>query len=397
MNGDGKTMNETLASAGPQDPPRGRISAGRKLAFTALVLLLLLGFAEGGLRLAYFVYRGSWTFIGSLGMKQRLYTPHPYTAYQLVPNIEAATYQVLLHTNRWGNRGPDQPYEKPPGTVRIVTLGGSTTFNVFASDDAHTWPAQLERLLNEHYGTDRIEVVNYAVAGYNSAESLTTFALRAIDRDPDIVVVHHGWNDITPATEPGFRSDYTHRRKAGVNKVAPWWARLAVYRVSLVLRGRRARSIKPAGTAEGLSPRAVAVYERNLESIILLAKPRGIEPVLVTLATRLSPDNDPEGPARAAHTKHRTHKDRLTPAGLFRAVKANNDCMRRLAEQYGCLLVDLGIAYPRDEANFLAGDFGHKTDAGLELFARLVAEAMIREGLVARALAAPQGSTDRDG
>ena len=377
-------------SDAPEASARPTMSVRRKLALLVVFLLVVAGLAEGGLRAAYFVYRGSWNFIGEMDQRQKLYSPHPYTCYQVVPHITIETYRAKVHTNRWGNRGPDQPYEKALGKVRIVTLGGSTTFNIYASDDAHTWPAQVERLLNEHYNTDRVAVINYSAPGFNSAESLTTFALRAIDRDPNIVIVHHGWNDLTAAIDPGFQADYTHRRKVAAVTTKPWWYKLAVYRFYVVMRGRYYTARRPAGTTENVSARAMGVYERNLESIVLLAEPRGIEPVLVTMASRLAPDDDPDAEAKAAEVEERIHKGRLTPAGLVRGIRAGNDCMRRVAERRSCLLVDLANDFPRDEDNFVEGDFGHKSDQGLEIFARLVVDAMIEDGTVERALAAEE-------
>jgi len=363
------------------------MSLRRKLLFTALLLLLLFGLAEGSLRVAYFIYRGSWNFAGIKDLNEKLYLPHPYTCFALKPEVTIETYASIIHINRWGNRGPDQPYEKPPDTVRIVCLGGSTTFCIYASDDAHTWAARLEAKLSEHYAPRRIEVLNYSAPGYNSAESLTTFALRAIDRDPDVVIVHHGWNDLTAATDPGLVSDYTHRRKAGAGSSKGWWLDLATYRLALLARERWRKTYEPKGSMEGLSQQAVGIYERNLESIILLAKPRHIEPVLVTMASKLPGDDDPQALAKVSQVEPLILRRRLTPAGLHRAVRALNDCMRRLAERHGVLLVDLGNTFPREERLF--GDFGHKTDEGLELFAQLVAEAIIENGVIDRIQARP--------
>ena len=106
--------------AGAGKTARPRLSVPRKLLFGAVLLLILFGLAEVGLRVAYFLYRGSWNFAGTTDISLRLYYAHPYTCFALKPNVTIETYLSKIHTNRWGNRGPDQPYEKPPGTVRIV-------------------------------------------------------------------------------------------------------------------------------------------------------------------------------------------------------------------------------------------------------------------------------------
>lgn len=367
-------------------------SKGRKLLYFLIMLLILLCAAEVGLRVAYRIARGSWHFAASFDAQQRLYTPHPYNAYSLAPNVSLDTHIGTLQTSPWGTRGPDQTYEKPPGVIRIVTLGGSTTFCVYASEDSKTWPAQLEAVLNERLAPQRFDVVNYGAAGYNSADSLATFALRAIDRDPDIVIVLHAWNDISLGIKPGLVSDYTHHRDVASHHQRGWWFQLAVARTLWLVRGKLARArLTPNGTAEDIDPRAVNLYERNIESIVLLAQPRGIQAVLVTFATRLPPDNDPDWKSRIDQVAFIPLRHHFTPAGVFRAVTAYNQALRRIAERRGATLVDLANTYPRDVRYF--ADFAHKTDEGLRLFAEMVAEQLIEQGVIARALDGPNNST----
>jgi hypothetical protein len=79
--------------------------------------------------------------------------------------------------------------QKPiPGTVRIACMGGSTTYAGY--------PGHLQTLMDEHFGHDRIEVVNL---GVNASSSPATAVL--MERflplwKPHIVVVYHGFNDV---------------------------------------------------------------------------------------------------------------------------------------------------------------------------------------------------------
>ncbi len=383
------TPASTSAVPPPTNRPpntRPRLSTGRKLTFALIAVLLLAGLAEGGLRVAYRISRGTWNFAGTLDASERLYVPHPYNAYSLSPNETIVTHVGTVHTNQWGNRGPDQTYDKPPGVIRILTLGGSTTFCPYASDDLKTWPAQLERLLNERLGRRAVEVVNYAAAGYNSADIVSTFSLRAIDRNPDIVIFHEAWNDIGAAIVGEVQSDYTNRRKAGSHAKQGWWFNLAIVRTYVVLKGRLAKAQRPEGKADGITPRAVEIYERNVESLVLLAKPRGITPVLLTYATRLPPDDDPDWAAHMPPREKLALQYEFTPAGVRAAFKAYNDAVRRVAARQGVPLIDMANLYPREAANWV--DFAHKSDAGLEAFARIVAGELVRQGLVAETNAA---------
>jgi lysophospholipase L1-like esterase len=127
-----------------------------------------------------------------------LYEPHPYYVYT------ARTGQPGV--NSWGFHFEELPLEKPPGTTRIICLGGSTTAGPKA------WPYHLEQILNERY-PGPIEVLNFGTGGWTSQESTAAFTLLGQSFDPDLVVVHHANNDIDPQLRADFRPDYAHYRK----------------------------------------------------------------------------------------------------------------------------------------------------------------------------------------
>lgn len=98
----------------------------------------------------------------------------------------------VLQTNSEGFRGPEPPGEKPPGSLRIVTLGDSWTVGVNVPLEA-TWPARLGSHLAEASARP-VEVVNRGVIG----AGLTT-GLRDLDAalalSPDVVVIAYAQND----------------------------------------------------------------------------------------------------------------------------------------------------------------------------------------------------------
>ena len=53
-------------------------------------------------------------------------------------------------------------------------------------------PAQLERELKNRIPNQTVEVVNFGVLQYTSAESFAAFALRGVDLHPDVVVIYEG-------------------------------------------------------------------------------------------------------------------------------------------------------------------------------------------------------------
>jgi len=88
--------------------------------------------------------------------------------------------------NSLGFRGPERTRQKPPGTFRIVCIGGSNVYGAGLNDD-QTWPAQLEQRLNRE-GPVPYEVFNLGVSGYNALQ-MTVSARQAIEKfNPDLVL-----------------------------------------------------------------------------------------------------------------------------------------------------------------------------------------------------------------
>lgn len=99
----------------------------------------------------------------------------------------------IVWTNNVGLRGPDITLPKPPGTYRIVCIGGSTTFE--GPRNHLTYPAMLQKKFREHFKTDRIEVINGGVNGINSAGELGEFQ-NYLRLEPDLVVHYNFANDV---------------------------------------------------------------------------------------------------------------------------------------------------------------------------------------------------------
>ena len=75
-------------------------------------------------------------------------------------------------SNALAYRGPECP---SPGTVRIILLGGSTTYGYGVNDD-QTIDAYMRSLLPEHYPGRHFEVVNGARWIRQLSDSRTTQA-----------------------------------------------------------------------------------------------------------------------------------------------------------------------------------------------------------------------------
>jgi len=88
-----------------------------------------------------------------------------------------------LSSNSRGLRGfSEHAYEKPPGTLRILTFGDSFTFGDEVSDN-ETWTYYLEKLLPGS------EVINFGVHGYGHDQMLLYLQEEGIKYHPDIVIL----------------------------------------------------------------------------------------------------------------------------------------------------------------------------------------------------------------
>lgn len=224
-----------------------------------------------------------------------LYYSHPYTSYDVKPGYHLPDTGAVT-INSLGFRGDEIQRTKRAGTYRIVALGGSTTYGVFLGDH-ETYPYYLGEELKRQFGRDKVEVINAGLVSATSAESLTRVLFRIVPLEPDMVVFYEGYNDLPPRMFNDFSDDYYSFRKHPQNR-HPWLERSYLHR--LLMSGLGSRLQYPNGTLlaytwkfenlpsddrqkiSNFNGTSAAVYRRNVEHILAVAKSRGIEIVLAT-------------------------------------------------------------------------------------------------------------------
>ena len=154
-------------------PPRRLCQALLNCVLLAASVLLLAGFLEVVLRLAF---ARSLDF----SMVHR-------------PNRAAFPMGVQFSINSMGLRDREFPREKPACVYRIVRLGDSTTLG-WGVPLSGTAPKILERELNAA-GHGRFEVLNAGVVNYNTVQEVEHYL--TIDRSfhPDLVILEYIIND----------------------------------------------------------------------------------------------------------------------------------------------------------------------------------------------------------
>lgn len=123
----------------------------------------------------------------------QLYMPDRERGWRLRPGasgVVSVETKQYVRINSHGFRDGERAYEKPADTVRIAVLGNSWT-EALQVPLEKTYCSVLERALTEGscFPGNRVEVLNFGVAGYSTAQELLTLQQEVWKYHPDIVVV----------------------------------------------------------------------------------------------------------------------------------------------------------------------------------------------------------------
>ncbi|OGR34984.1 MAG: hypothetical protein A2051_10220 [Desulfovibrionales bacterium GWA2_65_9] len=362
------------------------------IAATAFVCDALIGLGIVAFRLDERVAEG-------LRGAHHLLVEHAYKSYILRPGQKIpARDGRIIQINENGHMVYAEDLDlatrpKASGEVRMLFLGGSTTYQGWAFDVA-------DLLNRESGGKNTYKVINAGTGMYTSQENLIDLAICGFSYKPDLVVAYLPVNDVYwTASYPGFRRDYTHMRvplKVGVplferRHSYPFTLRLAytLYRNSHDLTWFAARGPFPAedivqrGSVPQLEGVTAAVIE-NIQSMKALCEARGIPFVLIT--QKLFPTPNPSAKildkatdeviARIKQAKE------LRPIHLLDMAQAFPDVWDEASK------ARVRAAFPGREAEY--GGFGpppsydsmHFNPAGVLLFAAIVRDYLADQGLV---------------
>ncbi|MCZ6777632.1 MAG: SGNH/GDSL hydrolase family protein [Acidobacteria bacterium] len=384
---DTKNASQEASTAAPQ----GARSLRKKTVFALVMLAGLLGFVEAAFAAYYFlaVPRDQRYLVeATLGLRSSerntvlRYRPHPYLNY--VGNPDYVYPDGLRPYHEIGIRATDVPLtERRPGVLRIVAMGGSTTYGHAFREAKNVWPEIAGERLASSLGVE-IDTINIGVINYTTFELLGLAMMWLPEFQADIVVVHTGLND---AFSVGFPDegglDNTSFRHSWAYTPVPGLARISM-RLSYLIRVSGMRWLSEKGymigdmtpsmqyavpalnqVRENVRGATGKYFRRNLETLIVLIRRAGATPVLA---------NMPLNPAMERG---------LGPYydAVSQAVIRNNRIMAEVGEQEGVVVADL-FSRMRDSSVFL--DAGHVNSRGMERKAQIIAEAL--EPIVSREL-----------
>jgi lysophospholipase L1-like esterase len=154
--------------------------------------------------------------------------------------------------NVWGYRG-SVVGAKPPGSIRLVMLGGSTVYGWGLPANESIAAFLEQRLRVSHPATSVVNLGAPAQGAFGFAFDLADFAYL----DYDMVVLYEGVNDLGPYVARGIDNDYLWRRSSPVFRMTGYFPILPV-----VLRDKaaalRAGDPDQVAFSPGLATRATA-------------------------------------------------------------------------------------------------------------------------------------------
>ena len=372
---------------------RGKKTVPHRLRdiFTILISTIVLGIvAEGVTRVVIRFQSHSWPATQAVKFDTeirgliRLYRRHPFLNTAPREGMRVAAFGKQVSFNSLGYRSPERPAKKPPGTMRILCAGGSTTFDILSANDSQTWPWKMEETLRDR-GLE-VEVFNAGFPGWTSLENLVSLAIRDLDLDPDIVVLYQGINDLQPASHQPFDSQYEHGhaeeslRALGFELQPLKWYDHSLFvekARELVVGNRdpwqRLQNLTPPEDALlELPTAALETFDRNVRSFVAIAVAGGSRVALVTQPLRVRSES-----AEADRAYLAQWLLGLDPTAVPTQLERLNSVMRELTMAGPAVLVDAAKGVAWKDSDF--GDPMHFSAEGSTRMASFMAD--IVEGI----------------
>ncbi|HTM61881.1 MAG TPA: SGNH/GDSL hydrolase family protein [Burkholderiales bacterium] len=103
--------------------------------------------------------------------------------------------RIAIYINSAEMRDREHPLDKPEGVYRIAVLGDEYS-EAFDVPIQRTWWWQLPRALQACGSPKPVEVLNFAVGGYGTAQEMVMLETTAMRYQPDLVLLQFSPNDV---------------------------------------------------------------------------------------------------------------------------------------------------------------------------------------------------------
>ena len=280
------------------------------------------------------------------------------------PNLDVFfAKESQVNTDSFGFRSAELEQPKPEGRFRLAFLGGSTTFNSFASSNETMWSYLVTKGLAERFPEADFDYVCGGVTGYRVKQSRIGFEHRIQPLEPDLVFIYHATNDLA-------EDSHGLAQAAGLVPAprAPGFLEERSVLWRLIVKNLRYGASQEAGLSEvaklAFDPTETSPgFEERLRGLVEEVQATGAEVVLVTFTTKFRAEQPLE--VQLANLQQSfTFMPYLSPQDTLAGYVEYNRVIEKVAGETGALLIDERFSIPGDAAHF--DDSVHFSDKGLE-------------------------------
>ncbi|MDG1483481.1 MAG: SGNH/GDSL hydrolase family protein [Myxococcota bacterium] len=267
----------------------------KKIGFSLIPAVLVWLLVEAGISVAFSDDLATWK---DPEVSSDEHTPtlpgNPYLLYEYRPG-EHLQAGATVTINQLGLRGAEPTMPKPAGIRRILTTGDSSVFG-FGVTDPEVFSEVTAGVLG-----DGVEAINAATPGYSSYQTINLLRLRALQTEPDLIVIGNIWSDNNfdafvdkelLAAYAGFEESFSGALQRLLSLSAIY--RLLDYRLRVAPAEARMQevgwlqsgspSVLDSGEHIGLRRVEINDYAANLETLVDIADASGAEVAFLMLA-----------------------------------------------------------------------------------------------------------------
>lgn len=233
--------------------------------------------------------------VNALGLSGLLQpSSNPELVFELRPDVDTYFKLVPFQTNSHGLRDKEYPIDKVDGVFRVAVLGDSFTLpSGVAIEEA--FHSLLEDRLSAGNESIRYEFINFAVGAYTLQQYLSTIRHKALEYDPDLILIGFcAGND-----HKVFLPDRFPDRYRPQGRTYPFYGSFAINAVALKLQEFQVEEERGQ-----LTERQARYLARAFGELAVLSKAENIPVVLVYLSNQEENYNPIEELASANGIEH---------------------------------------------------------------------------------------------
>ena len=262
-----------------------------------------------------------------------------------------------FYINNCGFRDRDIMLPKPTDVYRILCIGASTTEEGITNDQ--TYPAILERIINQHFDNNSVDVINCGISGMNAMKHRMRFP-DYLALEPNMMVIYNATNDICHQLLHKIVREATPRQQQLRHSrfVVQYFNHLLIPDNAQIRESIR------------------SLIMPNLYYIIEEAQKRGIQPVICSFAAPTLADLSSK---EFNYYNYLTIKEwggsYITFESYLRILSLYNEELKKLCDETGSLYIP--VAERLQGGCDIFGDICHLRHSGIENKSAIIADILI--------------------